>query len=395
MIDKEKIKICAENIVKCVSIKEGECIYIRGGIYCQELLEEIALNVLRRGGLPHISSTSDYFSEMIYKDDQIKIETLEKTPKHVLKMIESIDAYIVIEPYEDPSIQNLFPREKLLASSKASSPIKDVIYGAKKEFFPGKKWLYAGWPTKQAAQYYNIDYKLLEQFIIDGMSVPIENLSKDTKELGKNFENAKKIFINDSLGTDFWISIEDRRINLDMGMITEEMIEKGDLGGNLPAGEVFIAPKEKMGEGKLICPLTIDRFTNKILRNIELNFKNGKLLMDMVSADNDLDQLISSFNQCEEIDKNKDIEELRTYNIAELGIGCNPKITKAIGYILTDEKIKGSVHLAFGDNRQFGGTSISQMHWDFVTTPKANITVEYKNRTKRTIMEEGNLLNSS
>ncbi|MFX1238215.1 MAG: aminopeptidase [Promethearchaeota archaeon] len=395
MINKEKIKTCAENIVKCVNIKEGECIYIRGGVYCQELLEEIALTILRKGGLPHISSSTDKFIETLYHDTQIKVETLEKTPVHVLKMVENIDVYIVIEPYEDPSIQNLFPREKLLASSKASSPIKDVIYGAKKEFFPGKKWLYAGWPTKQAAQYYNIDYKLLEQFIIDGMSVPIENLSKDTKELGKNFENAKNVFINDSLGTDFWISIEDRRINLDMGMITEEMIEKGDLGGNLPAGEVFIAPNEKMGEGKLICPLTIDRFTNKILKNVELNFKNGKLLIDKVSAVNDLDQLISSFNQCEEIDKNKDIEELRTYNIAELGIGCNPKITKAIGYILTDEKIKGSVHLAFGDNKQFGGTSISQMHWDFVTTPKANIVVEYKDGTKRTIMEEGHLLNSS
>ena len=67
MIDKKKIKSCADNIVKCVSVREGECIYIRGGIYCQELLEEIALNVLRRGGLPHISSTTDYFSEMIFK----------------------------------------------------------------------------------------------------------------------------------------------------------------------------------------------------------------------------------------------------------------------------------------------------------------------------------------
>ena len=87
MIDKKKIKSCADNIVKCVNVKEGECIYIRGGIYCQELLEEIALNVLRRGGLPHISSTTDYFSEMIFKDDHIKIETLEKTPKHVLYLV--------------------------------------------------------------------------------------------------------------------------------------------------------------------------------------------------------------------------------------------------------------------------------------------------------------------
>jgi len=40
----------------------------------------------------------------------------------------------------------------------------------------------------------------------------------------------------------------------------------------------------------------------------------------------------------------------------------------------------------------YGGTSISQMHWDFVTTPKAHITVEYKDGTKKVIMENGKLI---
>ena len=392
MIDKKKINSCAENIVKCVNVSEDDCVYIRGGIYCQELLEEIALNVLRKGGLPHITSSSDNYAETIYQDNKIKIKTLEKTPNHVLKMIENIDIYIVIEPYEDPSIQNKFPRDKLFASSKASAPIKDILYGGKKEYEPGKCWLYCGWPSKKAAEYYNIDYNLYEQFIVDGMSVPAEDLMKITRNLGKHFENAKKVHIKDELGTDCWVSTENRRINYDVGMLTDEMIAVGDLGGNLPAGEIFIAPNEKLGEGKLFCPLTIDRYSNKILKNVELYFKDGVLQIDKVSTDNDLEDLISSFKQCEEIDKTKDLSEIRTYNVAELGIGCNPKITKAIGYILTDEKITGSVHIAFGSNKMYGGTSISQMHWDFVTTPKAHITVEYKDGTKKVIMENGKLI---
>jgi aminopeptidase len=175
-------------------------------------------------------------------------------------------------------------------------------------------------------------------------------------------------------------------------MLTDEMSAVGDLGGNLPAGEIFFAPNEKLGEGKLFCPLTIDRYSSKILKNVELYFKDGVLQIDKVSTDNDLEDLIASFKQCEEIDKTKDLAEIRTYNVAELGIGCNPRITEAIGYILTDEKITGSVHIAFGSNKMYGGTSISQMHWDFVTAPKANITIEYKNGTKRIIMEEGNLI---
>ncbi|HEY0089540.1 MAG TPA: aminopeptidase [Candidatus Lokiarchaeia archaeon] len=392
MIEKSKINLCAENIVKCVNVKEGECVYIKGGIYCQELLEEIALNVLRKGGLPHLTSSSDNYAKTIYQDDKIKIKTLEKTPMHVLKMIENIDIYIVIEPYEDPSIQNKFPRDKLFASSKASAPIKDILYGGKKEYEPGKKWCYASFPSQKSASYYNIDYNLYEEFIIDGMCVPIEDLIKNTSYLKDRLNNANKVFIKDDNGTDFWISIRDRRINIDSGIISDEMIAIGDLGSNLPAGEVFVAPQEKVGDGRLFCPLTIDRNSGKILKNIDLTFKNGKLLIDKVTADNNLEDLVQSFTQCEHVDKEKKVKELRTYNIAELGIGCNPKITKAIGYILTDEKIKGSVHLAFGDNKQMGGTSISQMHWDFVTVPKVNITVEYLDGTKKIVMESGKLI---
>ena len=115
--------------------------------------------------------------------------------------------------------------------------------------------------------------------------------------------------------------------------------------------------------------------------------------MDKVSADTNLDILIDAFKQREKIDKASRVPEIRTYNVAELGIGCNPVITQAIGYILTDEKINGSVHVAFGFNKSFGGTSTSQMHWDFVTAPKVNIIVEYTDGSKKTIMENGKLNN--
>ena len=113
---------------------------------------------------------------------------------------------------------------------------------------------------------------------------------------------------------------------LDDGLISDEQIEKGDLGGNLPAGEVFFPPREKQGEGKIFCPLTKDRYSNRIIKNLMLEFKEGKLQMEKITADNDLDVLIQAFKQCEEIDKKNNVPEIMTYNVAELGIGCNPKI---------------------------------------------------------------------
>ena len=394
MITKENIQSCAENIAKSINItEEGELILINGGFYCHDLLEEIGLSVLRKGGIPHITSVSDYFDESRFTDKNIKIETIAKTRTHYLEMLKNIDAYIVIEPLEDPSIRHKVSKEMLEAYQKSIAPERAVLYGFKEEYAPGKKWCYAGWPSKKAADFYKVDYDLFEKFIVEGMSIPSEKLKEITENLGEYFKNAKLVHVDDEFGTDFWVSIEDRAQILDDGILSEEQIALGDLGGNLPAGEVFFAPKELKGEGKIFCPLTKEKYSHTIINNTELVFKNGKLLMNEISADTNLDVLVESFKQSEKVDKLNNVPELRTYNVAELGIGCNPVITEAIGYILTDEKINGSVHVAFGFNKSFGGTSTSQMHWDFVTAPKANITVEYMDGSKKNIMENGKLIN--
>ena len=393
MIDKQKIKSCAENIARSINIqKEGEFVYIKGNTYSQELLEEIGLSVLRKGGIPHISATSDYYEEMLWQDERIKAKTIENTRQPFLEMLKRIDAYIVIEYPENPVIRNEAPKEKLEAYQKSVAPLRDILYGFKDEYAPGKKWCYAAWPSKKAAKFFNINYKLFETFIVDGMSIPSEEFTSIVKNLGDKFENAKKIYVSDNNGTDFWVSVENRTKILDDGILSEEQIALGDLGGNLPAGEVFFAPIETQGEGTLFCPITRERYSQKFVKNVELHFKEGKLILEKVTADSNLDVLIEAFKQSEQIDKANNVPELRTYNVGELGIGCNPMITKAIGYILTDEKINGSVHVAFGFNKSFGGTSTSQMHWDFVTAPIANITVEYEDNSKKTIMENGKLV---
>jgi aminopeptidase len=278
------------------------------------------------------------------------------------------------------------------AYTKSIAPYRDIIYGFKEEYAPGKKWCYAAWPSKKAAKYYNIDYKLFEKFIVEGMSIPTKKITRIVNILGEQFINAKKVYVSDNNGTDFWVSVEDRAKILDNGVLSDEQLALGDLGGNLPAGEVFFPPIETQGEGKIFVPLTKERYTHKILKNVEIFFNDGKLVLDKITADSNLDTLIKAFKQSEDIDRANNVSELRTYNVCELGIGCNPVITKAIGYILTDEKIEGSVHVAFGFNKSFGGDSTSQMHWDFVTAPIANITVEYKDNSKRNIMENGKLL---
>ena len=53
--------------------------------------------------------------------------------------------------------------------------------------------------------------------------------------------------------------------------------------------------------------------------------------------------------------------------LGELGIGCNPGITRYMRNTLFDEKIDGTVHLALGNGMpDLGGSNVSRIHWDLV-----------------------------
>ena len=53
--------------------------------------------------------------------------------------------------------------------------------------------------------------------------------------------------------------------------------------------------------------------------------------------------------------------------LGELGIGCNPGITRYMKNVLFDEKIDGTMHLALGNSvSEAGGTNESSIHWDIV-----------------------------
>ena len=64
------------------------------------------------------------------------------------------------------------------------------------------------------------------------------------------------------------------------------------------------------------------------------------------------------------------------YNVAEFGVGCNPN-ARLIGNILEDEKVYGTVHVAFGDNSTFGGTVQAGIHLDGIIR-KPNLALDDK-----------------
>jgi len=61
-------------------------------------------------------------------------------------------------------------------------------------------------------------------------------------------------------------------------------------------------------------------------------------------------------------------------NLAELGVGTNDR-AKLTGNVLEDEKILGTIHVAFGASIAIGGTVSVPIHLDCVVT-EASLTVD-------------------
>lgn len=177
------------------------------------------------------------------------------------------------------------------------------------------------------------------------MAVDWKALEKRTKELAKKVNRARCIRLSTPNGTRISMEVEGRKAGVDTGILTR----RGSFG-NLPAGEVYLAPLEGTSEGSLVIEWAP---THKLEYPVTLIVKEGKVI-DIKGKDIYADVL-----------RNKLSENYDFRNIAELGIGTNDKATRADN-ILESEKILGTIHIALGDNSSFGGKVRTPFHQDFI-----------------------------
>ncbi|MBI2660448.1 aminopeptidase [Candidatus Woesearchaeota archaeon] len=170
----------------------------------------------------------------------------------------------------------------------------------------------------------------------------IKNLNN---RLTGKLKNKNKARIITKKGTDIEFELKGRKWIGDDGIYTK----KGSFG-NLPAGEIFIAPLEHKASGKIIVDASVGGI-GKVDKDIEITVENG---------------FIENVNGGKVANAFKKMLKSKLYkNVAELGIGTNYK-AKITGNVLEDEKVYGTCHIAFGNSRHFGGKVDVPFHVDVV-----------------------------
>lgn len=175
------------------------------------------------------------------------------------------------------------------------------------------------------------------------MAVDFVTMARRSHAVAELLDGASSAHVSCPLGTDFELDLSGRAGLADDG----DMTAPGSFG-NLPAGEGFIAPRG--GEGTIfassLAPLGLSD------QPAQLTVKAGHIVV----AENGLGP--------EYLKRLQAHGELGT-NLAELGIGTNDRATLT-GNVLEDEKILGTVHVAFGASAGIGGTVSVPIHLDVV-----------------------------
>ena len=196
-------------------------------------------------------------------------------------------------------------------------------------------------PTPALAQDAGMTLRQFEDFLYGACLLDWSSEHRRLERHAAMFDQAEQVRIVGD-GTDLTLSLAGRRMDVDAGT------------GNMPGGEFFGCPVETSAEGRIAFTEFPAVWQGRDVRGIRLRFEEGKVVD--ASADSEEEFLLATLDTDE-----------GSRRIGELGVGCNPGITRYMRNVYFDEKIDGTVHIALGFGfADMGGTNESAVHWDIV-----------------------------
>jgi aminopeptidase len=202
-------------------------------------------------------------------------------------------------------------------------------------------WVSCAYPTEALAQDAGLTLSQFEDVLFAACLIDWDAEGKRMAAYAKQFDAAEQVRIVVG-GTDLTLSLAGRTGQVDDGH------------DNMPGGEFFYSPLEDSADGVIEFSEFPASYQGHEFAGIRLVFKDGAVVEASAAKNEEMLHTL--------LDRDDGARR-----IGELGIGCNPGITRPMNHVLFDEKINGSIHLALGQSyEKVGGKNESSIHWDIV-----------------------------
>jgi leucyl aminopeptidase (aminopeptidase T) len=182
------------------------------------------------------------------------------------------------------------------------------------------------------------------EMMLRTLNADYKRIARLTKKVCKLLTKARKAYIESETGTALELELKRRRCCPDTGIVKH----KGGFS-NLPAGEAYVAPVEAKSNGIVVVDGSFAP-VGAVAKAVVVEVRKGAI--NSLRGNRQLSAIFKKYGR-------------RERTLCEFGIGTNYK-AKITGNVLEDEKVLGTIHVAFGNNLAFGGKNKASIHLDAV-----------------------------
>lgn len=325
-------------VTQSAGVKEGEIVLIGGSVRDMELLENLVTEVEKVGGTALLTLNSERMTKRSYTDVPEKYDT--KPPKLDLAMAKTLNATIFVESGETENLLADIPPARRAARAKAGEPVGAEFRKNKVRSVSVGNDLY---PTEWRAKRFEMPLDNFAKLFWEGVNIEYTGLEA-AGEKARSALTGKELEITHPNGTSLKLNIESKPAYISDGIISAADVEKGNLDVFLPAGEAAVIPAANSGTGKFI--IEKDYYQGKEIRNLTMNFENGKLT-SMTGEGEGFAPLKADY------DSRGAGKELLSY----VDIGINPNYVLAPTTKLGNWVSAGMVSVGTGNNIWAGGNN--------------------------------------
>jgi aminopeptidase len=327
----------AELIVEgSLRVEPGWQVWVGGNPAARPLLEEVCGLVGARGAhaLLRVSFESMAIPSLRWLAEA-PLDLVGTPAPLVDRELREVDALLFVSAPENARASSAVEVQRLTAVRAAYRPATARLTGHE---IP---WLACQYPTPALAQDAGLDTASFADVLYEAVLQDWDALEARMRRYADRFDAATEVRIIGT-ETDLRLSLEGRQMRV------------GALGANLPGGEFFGSPLEDSAEGIVAFSEFPAVYGGREVTGVRLRFEAG-VVVD-ASAEANEPFLLETL-----------ATDPGARRLGELGIGCNPGITRFMRNTLFDEKIDGTIHLALGQSyTDLGGLNESAIHWDLV-----------------------------
>jgi len=362
--DMSEYEALAKNVIRrTLAIKPKENVIVETWNHGLPIAAEFVHQLRAAGARPML----------LFEDEDTYWRSVSTLPKsklgqvgsHEWKALGEADAYVFVT---GPSDINRI-REFGMDRYDASTAYNDEWYRrAKKARLRGAR-IGLGYVTAPRAAAYGLDLDAWRRMMLDASSVDPREIVRAGRKVQALLSKRGRLEITAPNGTRFACDLVGRKAHVEEGVVSEDDIERGDIMANLPAGEAFVVPDERSGEGTIVFDRPV-AYVGQWIRGISLAFDNGRLTKWSATENEDLIR--------------KDWAEAKgdRDRLGMIDIGLNPKAQTGF---LQDYVVAGSVYVSVGANDEAGGKNKTSFSLGSTITG-ATVRVDGK-----TIVERGRL----